>query len=333
MRGHASILVIRLFSRREDPAATKLIVDDEQERIDHNLDERLERAGTNSRAQSAVKLTEALKYALRGEQECTHSKNSVAQSRAARMPRKDEVAVEEIIHRSRECARERRRGEYLPARAAVEEEGAEQIEGCKVHRRSRQRSERVLDDRPEQGAVDARRIPPRVKVRAGIVVFIDRLDGALHKVDAVLGDISEHAHLVLIALALYIEHLREQFCGKGAQTRLRVGQSDAAGEAEADRGDAVSGAALKGHVVLAKIARAEYERAGGQTFFEAAGDIFHIGLGVLAVAVGSDDDGRLVERFPELGKRRFSAAPLPRLTAWRNTVAPGRASTVSKMAA
>ena len=83
MRGHASILVIRLFSRREAPAAAELIVDDEQKRIDHNLDERLERAGTDRRAQSAVQLAEALKDALRGEQEGAYGENGVAQSRAA----------------------------------------------------------------------------------------------------------------------------------------------------------------------------------------------------------------------------------------------------------
>ena len=128
-----------------------------------------------------------------------------------------------------------------------------------------------------------------MKVRALVVVHVDRLDGHLGEVDGVLGAGEKHVHLILVPLTTDVEEGRDETGREGTQPRLGVAHVLAGGEPEDESGDEVAGAAAPGYALRVKGPTAQDEGCGILgSHLRAA---LSVDCRVLTVPVDRHDDG------------------------------------------
>ena len=128
-----------------------------------------------------------------------------------------------------------------------------------------------------------------MKVRALVVVHVDRLDGHLGEVDGVLGAGEKHVHLVLVPLATDVEEGRDETGREGSQARLGVAHVLAGAEFEDEPCDEVADAAAPGYALRIEGSAAQNEGSGILGGHLSAA--FGVDGRVLAIPVDRHDDG------------------------------------------
>ena len=121
-----------------------------------------------------------------------------------------------------------------------------------------------------------------------VVVLIYGFDGQRPHGHPERRALDEHIHLILIAVAAHGDHGGQEIAVKAAQARLRVPHPAAVEELKDHGGDPVSHAAFGRYVLLGEIAAPQQQARGVPR--EVPGHAQHVLDGMLAVAVGGDDD-------------------------------------------
>ena len=99
-------------------------------------------------------------------------------------------------------------------------------------------------------------------MRAGVAVFVDRLDGNLAQRNFSARAGEQDVHLILVAVALDAEQEWDEAHCEGPQARLRVADLRARRETVDETGQAVSEAAARRDVFSVEAAAAKDQRAG-----------------------------------------------------------------------
>ena len=81
-----------------------------------------------------------------------------------------------------------------------------------------------------------------------VVIDVDGLDGHLKDGQPHVAQLEQHVHFIFVALAVDAHHRLQRAAGQRAQARLRIADMHAAGQRVDKAGDAVSPAALEGHL-------------------------------------------------------------------------------------
>ena len=297
----------------EDPALLDLVREDEEENVHHDLD------GRDPQALGIEGQREDRRRDVRQEPD-DDRQDGVPPHRhdRIRLRLEHEPPVALVVDDRREDARDdvgdedrRRHVERRPAAEGADEGG----EGGDVDAEAEERTEEELHRlAAEEPLVDLERVADRMEMGRAVVAEVDRLDRHLLELLVLDVEHAEKPHLVLVALAVRLQHRVEETARNRPQAGLGVVDRDAVHEPDEERRHDVAEAAAERNVLLREVAHAQNDVAG----LLATGDDLRDVLGtVLAVAVDKHGhrDVRTVRLQPFDGRLdRPALAPIDLVT-------------------